>query len=100
MHSHRELWRLLQRGLHSEEVAKIIIAEVERRRASQPLWSDVEIERLKRLLAHDSKARHAYSRVINRYSREHGLDLSQEEIDQPSEIDYRLTMRWFLEVDP
>ena len=94
---HRELWRLLQRGLDGEAVAKIVIAEAERlERGEAPLWSDVEIERLKQPLVHDAKARHSYAKVINRWCREQGIELSLEEIDPPTDVQMTLSIRWYV----
>jgi hypothetical protein len=94
---HRELWRLLQRGLTGEAVAKIVIHEIERlERGEAALWSDVEIERMKQPLARDGKARHAYARLINRWCQAHGIDMSLEETDPPSEIALSMSVRWFL----
>jgi hypothetical protein len=97
MASHRDVWRLVQRGLTGEAVAKLVIAEAERlQRGDPPLWSDAELERLKLPLTRDSKARHAYARVINCWCQANGIELSLEEIDPPDEIQLSLTLRWFL----
>jgi hypothetical protein len=97
MASHRELWRLLQRGLTGEAVAKIVIAEAERlERGEAPLWSDAEIERLKQPLAHDAKARHAYARLINRWCQANSIELTLEEIDPPTDVEMTLSIRWYI----
>jgi hypothetical protein len=97
MASHRDVWRLLQRGLTGEAVAKIVIAEAERlHRGDPPLWSDAELERLKHPLARDSNARHAYARVINRWCQEQGIESTLDEIDPPSEASLEAMVRWHI----
>lgn len=93
---HRELWRLLERGLTGEAVARIVIAETERLQRGAPmLWSDAEIEVLKRPLTHDAKARHAYARVINRWCQANGIELSLEAIDPPTDVEMTVSIRWY-----
>jgi hypothetical protein len=97
MASHRDIWRLLQRGLRGEAVAKIVIAEVGRlQRGDPPLWSDAEIERLKLPLTRDSKARHAYARVINAWCREQGIETTLEEINPPTDVEMTISIRWYV----
>jgi hypothetical protein len=94
---HRDVWRIMEHGLTGETVARIVIHEIERlERGEDGLWSDVEIERMKQPLVRDAKARHAYARVINRWCRQHGIEIALEEIDPPDEIRLSLTLRWFL----
>jgi hypothetical protein len=93
---HRELWRMLERGLSGEAVARIIINEAERQlRDEPPLWTDSEIERMKRPLAHDMKARHAYARVIKRWCQANGIEMSLEAIDPPTDVEMIVSIRWY-----
>jgi hypothetical protein len=97
MASHRDLWRLLQRGLTGESIARIVMSEAERQLHDEPpLWSDAELERLKQRLIHDSKARHAYARVINAWCREQGIETTLEEIDPPTDVQMTLSIRWYV----
>jgi hypothetical protein len=50
---------------------------------------------MKRPLAHDAKARHAYARLINRWCQERGLETTIEEIDPPDDVSMTISIRWY-----
>jgi hypothetical protein len=78
-------------------VAKIVIAEAERlHRGDPPLWSDAELERLKHPLTCDSKARHAYARVINCWCQANGIEMNLETIDPPTDVEMTVSIRWYV----
>jgi hypothetical protein len=102
MRSHRELWKRVQRALTGEELGRtvtgLVLAELDRWATGSPaLWSDSELERLKRPIVRDSRARRAYVRAITDGCKARGIEPPPlDELDPPSEPLLVVLMRVFL----
>ena len=102
MRSHRDLRKRVQRSLTGDAlgrtVAGLVLAEVDRLDlGSLPLWTDAELEALKRPLIRDSRAQRTYLRCITDGCKTRGIEPPPLEVlDPPSEMQLSLTLRWFL----
>jgi hypothetical protein len=102
MRSHRDLWKRAQRSLTGEAlgrtVAGLVLAEVDRMDMGRPpVWTNSELEALKRPLVRDSRARCAYIQCITDGCQARGIEPPPLEVlDPPDEIQLSMSVRWFL----